>query len=282
VLVLLTLVVWRRSELFFLEQFHPASELAMYSIAFAAVAALTRAPEAVIFLIAPTVATLLGAQQEERIRSGVARSFRLLLIGALPLTAATLALGPAAVNLVYGEDYEDAGLVLTVLILFFPLVPLARTASSVLSGLGTLRLPVVYGAVGAAVNIALAFALIPDHGAVGAAIASGTAQTVAGMPLVAHVSRRLGGVSWRWGRIARVAIASVLAGTVGRAAVEIAGGGLGLALGLVGGVATFALAAAAIRAVPPDDLAWIEAGAGARVGGLVGRACRFLGSGGSP
>jgi O-antigen/teichoic acid export membrane protein len=281
VLIVLTLIVWRRSELFFLEQFHPASELAMYSIAFAAVAALTRAPEAVIFLIGPTVATLVGAQDEERIRAGVARSFRLLLVGALPLTAATLALGPAAVNVFYGEEYEEAGRVLTLLVLFFPLVPLARTASSVLSGLGTLRLPVIYGSVGAAVNIGLDFVLIPTHGAVGAAIASGTAQTLTGMPLVVHVSRRLGGISWQWGRVARVALASAAAGAIARAVVELAGDGAGLAVGLVLGAAAFALAAAMTRAVPPEDLAWIESAAGWRLGGAVGRACRFFGSGSS-
>src|SRR5439155_25738725 len=89
----LTFIVWRRSELFFLKRYSTDREIAFYSVAFASVTALTAVSQGLATVISPAIATLFGAGADARIRTAYARGARLLLFFALPLTAVGLALG---------------------------------------------------------------------------------------------------------------------------------------------------------------------------------------------
>ncbi len=77
--VVLTLIVWRRSEFLFLNHYSSDSEIALYSVAFSAVAALLLIPQALVGVVLPAVANLLGAGATDRIRWGFERAIRLLL-----------------------------------------------------------------------------------------------------------------------------------------------------------------------------------------------------------
>ena len=109
------LVVWRRSEFFFLAYYSSDAQIAYYSIAFAVVNALIRIPSTAASVFAPAAAHLYGAGSHDRIRSGFGRASRLLVLLTLPIVALTLALGPRAITLVWGEDYAPAGDVLLIL-----------------------------------------------------------------------------------------------------------------------------------------------------------------------
>jgi len=58
-------------------------------------------------VLTPAVATLLGAGQMDRIRSGYARALRLVLLGSLPVAAVGLALVPELVTLLFGRGFRD-------------------------------------------------------------------------------------------------------------------------------------------------------------------------------
>lgn len=271
----LIFVVWRRSELFFLERFSTETEIGLYSIAFAAVSAIMRIPEVIATVAISATATLLGAGAVERIRGGWGRAARLLLLLTLPLTAGALALGPEALRLAYGDEYEDTGAILVILLLPFPLIPLMNLATAVLIGLGRLWTPIVMTGVGAAVNIAFALTLIPPYDAVGAAIANSIAQGVGALLAIFYAARAIEGANL----VPSTALGGLLgAGGGGLAAwfaVLLLPGWWGVALGIIAGIAVFGTLGSIVKVLPADDALWLDENAGRRFGGLIGRASRL-------
>jgi O-antigen/teichoic acid export membrane protein len=272
--VLLTFIVWRRSEFLFLQRFSTPTQIALYSIAFAATAALLRAFQALAGVLLPAVATLMGAGSGERIRSGFGRAVRLVLLLTIPVTAAAVALGPAGLRLVYGSRYGDAGLVLVISMLAFPLLPLFSLSFALVAGLGRQRVPVACGILAAVVDVGLDLLLIPAHGAVGAAIANSTAQVSAGVPVLVYGCRLVGAVDWQVAAQLRMAAASAAAGALAGWVAWLAGGRAAFPVGLGAGVVAFAAASRALRVLPAGDAAWLDAVAGRRLGGAVGVAAR--------
>jgi O-antigen/teichoic acid export membrane protein len=268
----LYLIVWRRSEFFFLNHYSPDSEIAFYSIAFALVTAVVRLPSAMGQVLAPAVATLLGAGEHERIRRGFSRALRLLLIGTMPIAAATAALGPLAVRLVWGEDFAAARDPLLIMVGASLITPVTVLASSLLAGLEYVRLPLAATAAAALVDLGLAAALVPHHGAVGAAIANGSAQLAAGLPLILYSARRAGPIRWGWGGLLRCALLSAAGGAAAWGVATALGGIGGLVLGLVAGAAVFFSLAAVVGFVEGEDAVWAADVLGSRAGELPRRA----------
>jgi O-antigen/teichoic acid export membrane protein len=264
--VVLNFIVWRRSEFLFLKHYSSDTEIALYSIAFAAVAALLRIPEAIGTVIAPAFSTLFGAGAADRMRSGYSRSLRLVLLAALPITAAGLSLGPGLLRLVYGDDYSGTGPVLMVLLSTFPLISLVALSRALIVGLGHQRITVIVGSVAAVLNIGLDLILIPGNGAIGAAVANSIAQLSSGLPLIAYAAWQMRPVRLEVGTLARGALATLLAGGVAAALVGLVGGLLGLVAGaLAGGVVLVGLAAT-LKVLPGDDARWLAGIAGPRLG----------------
>jgi len=271
--VVLTLVVWRRSEFFFLERYSSDTQIALYSVVFAVVAALTQFPETIGAVALPAVATLSGAGEADRIRDGFARGLRLVALAALPITAAALALGPRLLRLLFGEDFEGTAPVLLIMLAPFPLLPLLSLSRSVLGGLGRLRFPLAAETIAAAVNITLAFALVADHGAVGAAVSNVAAQLTAAALVLSYALWSVGGVHWRPLTLWRGAVAAVGAGVGGWVGVTLLAGAAGLVVGALSAFTVFAALAVALRILPRDDAEWLRQASGNRLGGLVAKVC---------
>ena len=107
--VALSFVVWRRSEFFFLQYYSTDAEIAFYSIAFAAAAALSVVPERLGSVIMNAFATVFGTGDVERLNAAYGRTLRLMMIAALPLAGLGLVLGPAAVEVVYRAGVLASG-----------------------------------------------------------------------------------------------------------------------------------------------------------------------------
>lgn len=278
-LALLDVLVWKRSEFFFLARYAPSSELAMYSVAFAAASAVTQIPAAATG-IASSFATLHGAGELERMRSGYLRANRLMLALTLPLTAGTLALESALVRVLYGNQYDRAGTVLTILVLTLPLVPLFSLADSLLVGRGELRTQVRWTASAVPVNLVLALLLVPAFGAVGAATANICAQVAAGTPLIVQCYRSVGA---RWsdvapGHLVRGLVVATFSGLAARLIDNALGDWTGLVVGALGFAAVWIPSAALLRVLSTEDGAWLAAALGGRVGPAAGRAVRAVSS----
>jgi O-antigen/teichoic acid export membrane protein len=261
---LVTLVVFRRSEFFFLEHYANDRRLALYSVSFSAVTTLVLVPQALATAVSPAFATLFGAGQHDRIRSGYSRSLRLLLLAGLPVTAGALALGPRTLRVVFGHGFAGTRVPLLILLAPLPVIPLMNASYSLIVGLGKTRFPLVVGAGSAALNVALDFALIPPHAEVGAAIANSCAQGATAALTVAYGVKLAGGVRWEAPALLRAAIASAGAGAVAWGALDLVGGPVGVAAGLLAGLATFAVLAATLRVLAADDARWLAESFGGR------------------
>jgi O-antigen/teichoic acid export membrane protein len=271
---LLYLVVWRRSEFFFLERYSTASEIAMYSVAFAAVSAAVQVPQGLAGVLMPAVAHLFGGGEAARIQSGFSRALRLLVLVSLPLTAGVIAMGPTVVELFYGEPYRRAGLLLMILAAVVPLLPLYLLATSLLYAVGKVRAVLGVSVVATVVNLGLDVTLIPGGGAVGAAAASVAAQGTAGLLLMAVASRTLGGVDWDGKRLGGCALASVAGGLAAAAVIGAHPAVPGAIAGSMAGVAVFAVLAVPLQILSTADADWLDTHAGHLGGGIVGRLCR--------
>jgi O-antigen/teichoic acid export membrane protein len=236
--VLVEQIVATRTEFFFLKAFSTNDAIALYTIAFSMIVALRLVPSAIGSTIAPAFATLFGARQDDRIRSGFTRSFRLVLVVTLPVAAAAIALGPELVSLVYGSEYDGVAQPLRIMLVAFPLMGLSSLAGAHLAGLGRVRVSLTANAFGAAADIGLALAFVPLFDASGAAIANAGGQVVHALVLLAVSASVLGRQGWRIGSVVPSLVGSVLACAAGWAAVEAVGGLLGL---LAGGAAFGAL-----------------------------------------
>jgi O-antigen/teichoic acid export membrane protein len=269
--MVLSLVVNQRSEFFFLEHFSNDKEIALYSIAFQATAALIAIPRAIGAILTPSVAGLVGAGDFDRIQRGFSRVLRLSLLFGLPLTAAGLALGPDLLHLLYGSRYADAGTVLLVVALTIPLSPLGGASGALLVGFGRARSPIMISAIAAAVDLALAWTLVQRLDALGAAVANTAASLVATALLLGSAVRLVGGVHIGWSSVLRVVAISAVAAAAARL-VLVGGNGLGMfVLAAAVFVATLALGALALRAVPADDATFLI-----HVAGRRGRFARVL------
>lgn len=253
----LALVVWRRSEFFFLARYATDRDIALYSIAFAATTALSLVPQGIAAVLGPAVATMHGAGDAARIAAAFSRGVRLLVLLSLPLTAGVLAVGTLLLRLVYGADYADAGDVLLWLMVAFPLLPLYHLGTGLLTGVGAQRAIVLSNVCAASANVALDLWLIPRHGAVGAAAANAAAQATGSLLVMAFAVRHVHRLDVRPARLARAVGAAVLTYAVARLAVEI-GGWPGLLLASVAGALVFGVAAWVLKVAAPDDVAWVK------------------------
>lgn len=265
-----TLVVWRRSEFFFLDAYSNDTQIGFYSIAFAALAALALVPESLASVIAPAFATLYGAGSGERIRTGFGRAIRMLGALTLPLTALSIALGPGAITLLYGEEFSDAGTILLVMLALVPALPMYGVSTSLLVGLGRARAPLAIGAAAALVNVGFDFLLIPSWDAVGAAVANGLGQLAVIVPTVAYATRLAGGMALDLGAIAAAAAVSALAGGLAWTVYWALGGLAGLALGALLGIGSIVAGARMLGVLSAADAAWLADVGGQRFGGRVG------------
>lgn len=261
--IVLELIVARRSELFFLERFSTDEQIAFYSIAFAMVTAASQLPRALAAPMAPAFATLFGAGSTERIAAGFNRGLRLLLVFALPLTAAGIALAPELARVVYGDEYRAVSAPLLILLAGYPLFGLTSLANALLTGLGRLRFAIGANAAAAAIDVALAVTLAGPLGARGAALANLSGQVVYSGAVLAYTLRLVGGEPLD-SAILRSAAASAGAGTAAWAAQNWIAGAPGLVAGTAAFVAAFAILAPLLRIVPRQDADWLLGVLGAK------------------
>jgi len=274
--VLLTYVVWSRSEFFFLERYSSQAQIAQYSIAFGAATALLRLSEAAAGVLTPAVANLLGAGESERLRAGVGRSFRLVIQLSLGMAAAGIGLGPLLVQVAYGEDYAPAAVALTALLVGFPLLPVCTLAGAIANGLGRVRITLVPALIATVVNLTLDALLIPGSASFGAAIANTTGQLVAGVPVLVLIAREVGGIRWERHSIIRGVLVAAGSGLVARVIGQGLAGATGLLAGGFAGLSTYLLLTWVVRPLPLDDARWL-AGLMQRLGPGVAAAVRRVG-----
>lgn len=274
--MLLSFVVYQRSEFFFLDHYSSDAQIAVYSIAFSAAAAFLALPTSTANVVAPSVAALYGAGDFERIRSGYGRALRLMLFVVVPLTAGVVALGPELLRLVYGSEYAETGDVLLVLVAVLPFVPLGSVSSAVITGYGRIRFPLLVTVVGVVTDLTLAAVLVPRLDALGAAIANVSAQIAGAALALTYAVRLVSGVRVGPSHLLRNLLAAAIAGGCARFLLEVGSGGAVFVLALACGVGVYAALAAALRTLAREDASWLVDAVGGRAARVVAPVARRL------
>jgi O-antigen/teichoic acid export membrane protein len=274
--MLLNFVVFQRSEFYFLERSSTNTQIALYSIAYSVYAALLAFPTGFVQMFAPAVATLKGAGAHERIRNGYARSLRLIFLITIPITAAAIVFGPPLVQLVYGDQYAGAGVLIRVLAIPLLIVPAGGVSGGLLFGYGRIRVPVLVGIVAGTVDLGLAALLVPHLDALGAAFANISAQLIAGLLGIGYCVRMVGGIQTAPRHLAKTVAAALVAGGCAELVLLVGSGAGFLALAMLVGIAVYAALAASLRVLPREDADWLVQTLGGRAKGRLTRVCKRL------
>jgi O-antigen/teichoic acid export membrane protein len=268
------LVVYQRTEVFFLAHYGTTTEIAIYAIPFSIVSALLLFPRAVGSALAPAVATLWGGGELERIRAGFGRAMRIVLLLVVLITAVAASLGPTGIRIVYGPKFAGSGLILEILLIALPFVAFTTLSSALLLGIGRQWGLTIITSIAAIANLGLDWLIIPAHGAVGAAVANTLAQLIGSIPLLLYAVHVIGSVSLHFGKLVRAIVAGALAAAVALMVVSILPLVVGFLVASVAFTATFVAVCLILRPIPVSDARWAEVTIGGWGHGLVGVVCR--------
>lgn len=251
-------VVERRLELVFLDQYHDAATVAMFSVAFNVVGIPLVLSASLIGAAMPAIAHR-HARDPDVVLTTMSRAARVLVGANLVLCAATVTVGPGLVSTVYGAEFDHAAGLVRFLGLTLLLAPLGHLCTALWTGTGRLRPVLVAGGIGAVVDIGLAWLLIPAMAAEGAVIATIAAQTTIAVIIVTYTFRRGLQLDLRLGRLLRAAVVAVLAGLAATAAVVLVGGWAGTLLSMPAFGLVALLGARFIGVLDPEDVDWLAA-----------------------
>jgi O-antigen/teichoic acid export membrane protein len=176
-LMLLQVVVLDRSDIVLLKLLQPdIRQIAFFSIAFSLADRLLRVPQAFGSAVSYTQMAEYGRDRERLFRlTGVAGTYSLLMAAPLLLGAACIS-GPLF-TFFYGAKYLPAVPVFMIVAVFAISKAVLAPAQNLLYSAEDLSFLLKWLFVCGVVNVAIDFALIPHHGAWGAAIGNGVAQT---------------------------------------------------------------------------------------------------------
>jgi O-antigen/teichoic acid export membrane protein len=175
----LSLIVFDKSEMFFLRAFRAPEELAFYSIAFALGARLATVGDSISEVLFPMFVTRYAQSGAAGLRGLCNRSLRYYCLFILPLYLWCVPLTPRLLNFFYGERYAAVAPVFQIMLITLLFSALLPIGSSALFALDKQFSFLRYLVLVAAINLIFDFLLIPRYGAVGAALANGAAQALA-------------------------------------------------------------------------------------------------------
>lgn len=181
---LLNLIVFDKSELFFLRIFQSPAELAYYSIAFALTARLATAGDSISYVLFPMFVTRYTQDGADGLREVYRRSMRYLQMLMVPVCLWGIPLTPRLVVFAYGGQYARVASVVQVLLATIVVTATMTVSSNVMYTMERQHSFLRYMVLVAALNIFLDLLFVPRYGALGAALANGLSQAFAACGLI--------------------------------------------------------------------------------------------------
>jgi O-antigen/teichoic acid export membrane protein len=177
VLMILGLIVWDRSEMIVLKNFcADIRQVAFYSVAFNITERLLVFSQVFGTATGATIMAQYG-RDSARLRDIAGTTIRYLALIAFPVHLGLAAIAAPVMWIIYGHKYMEAAPVLAIAACMGIPKAFLLPVQSLLASWDRQDMLIRWGLVSAALNITLDFALIPKHGAIGAAVANGIAQT---------------------------------------------------------------------------------------------------------
>lgn len=189
-LMMLQLLVWDRSDIIFLKILQAdIRQIAFFSVSFSLAERLLLLPQALANSLGATQMAEYGRDRERLYRlTGIAATY--MMMTSLPILLGAACLSQAIVRIVYGQQYLPAIPVFAIVAVFAVSKGLLGPAQTLLYSTEDLGFLLKWGIACGIVNVILDVTLIPGHGAIGAAIANGLAQTTAAAGVWARAVRR--------------------------------------------------------------------------------------------
>jgi O-antigen/teichoic acid export membrane protein len=208
VLMVLNIVVWDRSDMVVLKWTNPGDlgkmQITFFSIAFSLTDRILMAPMAFSGSLGATMMAQVG-RARERVMEVAVTGAKYTFLLALPLLAGMAAVSQPFVLAAYKNPYQPMIPVLVVSTLLAVPKALSISPTILLQSMERQGFLIWTGCICGAIDIGLDFLLTPTHGAVGAALANGLAQTLAALMIWFKVYRDYK-VNLRLGEFARIAL----------------------------------------------------------------------------
>jgi len=255
---LLVQVVARRIEFFFLAAFSTKDQLAMYSIPYMVITSVTMIPHSMVTAVLPSMASQAGAGKGDVVDRHLSPAIRVIAMMSVPLAAGIAVLGPRLVTTLYGQDFKEAGYLVSWMALLVLFIPVFDLLNVYWGGYGRLGIPIVAVAIGGVLDVALAFALVEPYGAFGATIANVSGQGLAAIVLIVVTRRKLPSLNMAWGKYAAIVLVSLFAAACGWYIQEQLDGVLGWLLALVVMLAVLAAYGLTAGFTTDSDAGWLQ------------------------
>jgi O-antigen/teichoic acid export membrane protein len=189
-LMILQIVIWDRSDIVFLKMLQPdIRQLAFFSVCFSVADRLMRLPQTFANALSATQMAEYG-RDKDRLFKMTSQASMYVLLGALPILIGVACIGGPFVRVMYGSQYLQAIPVFIVVALLSIPRAVLMPAQTLLYSAEDLGFILKWGCGAALINVLLDLALIPSHGALGAAWANGIAQTFAAVCIWGRVLTR--------------------------------------------------------------------------------------------
>jgi len=186
-LMILQIIIWDRSDIIFLKLLQPdIRQLAFFSVCFSVADRLMRIPQTFANALSATQMAEYGRDKDRLFRM-TSKASTYVLLGALPILIGVACIGGPLVRAMYGSQYLPAIPVFIVVALLSIPKAILTPAQTLLYSAEDLGFILKWGCVAAALNVILDLALIPGHGALGAAWANGVAQSFAALTIWGRV-----------------------------------------------------------------------------------------------
>jgi len=251
-LLLLNVVVWDKSDTLFLQFLNAdKTQVTFFSIAFNLVEKILMIPVSFGASLSATMMAQFGRGQA-RLKQMTVDGARYALLISLPLLLGTACISPL-VPMLYGEKYRP--MVAPLAIVAVLAIPKALVNAPIMLLQATERqgFLIVWSCICGAVDMGLDILLIPHHGAIGAAIANGAAQTLAclGMWIYAWKADAL---DLKLGDSGRIAASGAIMALGVLATARVLPGAAGMFASIAVGAAFWFLGLRVTAALKPEDV----------------------------
>jgi O-antigen/teichoic acid export membrane protein len=176
--LLLDTIVWQRSEVLFLKWYSTLPQIAFYALAYSIAAKLGDLSGTFSGTLLPLYSESYGRHGLRQVGSVLTKALKYLqMVMVFPCLLGAAICKPL-VELLYGSSYDPVVLPLQLLLVSLAVTSIGVVCSPLLVGTEKQSFIAKYGTFVAVLNVMLDITLIPQHGALGAAIANCTAQIV--------------------------------------------------------------------------------------------------------
>jgi len=247
-----TNIVWARSEVFFLERFWDAKEVAMFTVSLTVASVASRAATLLSGAFMAHFSELVGQERHDLVQRQYATATGLMMLLVMPMSLGGAAIVPTALPLLVGPEYVPA-IPTAMLLMASSGLAFTTIGSALIYARERSRWVVICGVLGTAIAVGAGFVVIPQSGSWGAACA----RTVNQLLMIAlgtwYLTRRMG-MRFPWASLLKSVVASTVCGALAWVLSSLAPGGVpGLVLGVVCGAGAYLVLLRLLGGLEPDE-----------------------------